>query len=114
MKRYKITARLLLTIHAIWVLAMFASLPLILKYQWAYIPAIFVAGATLISWIIYGSCPLRTWENNLYAKYAPEKMYTDLFTQHYINKLFNVRIPTSVIRAVNGGMMVAVIIISFK
>lgn len=112
MTRYKILYRTLVTIHGLWVLAMLASVPLIVRYDWGYLPALTVSIATLGSWIIYGGCPLRIWENNLHAKYAPEKVYTDLFSQHYFNKFFNVRIPTPIVRTTMGGTMIAVLLIS--
>lgn len=112
MRQYKIMYRSLLTIHMIWVLLMIASIPFIVLFEWAQIPAMFVALTTIIAWTFYdGDCPLQIWENELHAKYAPERVYGRFFSQHYAEKIFRVKIPVWVANAAMYSGMTAVVLI---
>lgn len=112
MRTYKLMYRSLLLIHIIWALFMVASVPFIIMFKWAYVPAMFVALTTIITWIFYdGDCPLQVMENQLHAKYAPERVYKNFFTQHYLKKFFNIHVPSRFADIAMYGGMGAVVLI---
>lgn len=112
MRQYKIMYRSLLVVHLLWALLMIACIPLMLMFEWARIPAMFIALTNIIVWLFYnGDCPLQMWENELHAKYAPHKMYNKFFTQHYVQKIFKISIPAWFANSVMYGGMAAVLII---
>ncbi len=94
--------------HAIIIFTLIVGVPVAYCYTpfWAWIELVLVSGV-MLSWPIFGGCPLTALENWLRAKSHPQGVYEGPCISHYTRKFFKVEVPAWVIN-VAGVLILAV------
>lgn len=85
--------------HAYWLKIVVLGAPTIIFFPELRVCHLAMVLITLLSWIIWGTCPLTMLEKNLRTKYCSGKgLYTGSFTSHYSRKYLRFTISDSVVQ----------------
>lgn len=68
---------------------------------------------TLVSWRIFGGCPLTRWENRLRQTCDPTGCYSGPCVNHYAKRLFRLNLPRWTVHALVVGSLAASLFIRF-
>ena len=116
MPRYhgKLAADFIAFVHALWVFAALAALPLVVVDPDLKAAAMGFILLMTGMWLLWRDCPLRVWELRLREKFDPQHRYDGAFISHYLHRFTGLRISTHRIRLMNwtySALLVVVIIL---
>lgn len=109
---YKRFADLMAVFHFLWFAFAFAALPLAVFGEGIRPFVLLFLIVTVVSWFIWGGCPLRIWENELRMKHDPRTTYEGSFFSHYFKKAFGIHIPTMAVTVAINAYLVVLVFVS--
>ena len=113
-QNYKRNLKIIVWSHTLWYLFFFFAFPAILIVPGLKIYVLVFIGITLTTWLIWGACPCRIWENNLRKKYEPQTVYTGNFTSHYLKQVFGISISVWMVRIILWSLIGLLIYLSLR
>lgn len=105
----KLKADVVAIIHFLWLMLMIAGLPIMLVWEPYKYAAVSLMIITVVSWVVWGDCPLYIFEMRLRNKVDVGGMYRGSFMSHYLHKFFGLDIPTqtfTVLGYVYAGLII--------
>ena len=97
MNRYALMARSVARIH--WALAIALIAGFVAQFFFPSFAPVEITAIvlTLVSWRVFGSCPLTLLENVLWEKFEPGRGVQGAFLAHNIEARFGIRLPSGFI-----------------
>ncbi len=93
--------------HLLWFVLIIGSLPLLFLISWWHWFALFIAGITLLSWIVFrGKCLWLELEKGYRGKDA---FTENSFIEHYSQTLLGIHIPRAVV-AISGTLYMIILL----